>query len=105
VKLNRAIRSSVRVLACGHLEDYNPKRPDITGVRVLHAQQPFRRHVTESACISSSVFFLLMVLNELLANAEIAELSKPEVGLNQDVVGLQVPVYLFPFVVHESQCL
>lgn len=105
VELNWSIGSSVWVLACGHFVDYNSKRPNITGVGVLHAQQPFWRHVTKCTCVGSSVFFLLVVLNQLLANTEIAKLSKSEVRFNQDVVGFQVPVYLFPFVVHESQCL
>ena len=103
------------MLSSGHLVDDHAERPDVAWVRVVHALQALWRptqleqesyiHVAESAGERAGVFFRLFVLVQLLADAEVAQLCKPKVGLHKDVVGLQVSMDLLALIVHESQGL
>ena len=75
------VGSGERVLASSHLVQHNTQRPNVTRIGVVQALKSLRRHVTQSACVRSSVFIhggAVIPIPELFADAEVTEFSYAE---------------------------
>jgi hypothetical protein len=58
-------------------------------------------HVTEGPCKRACVLLCLLVLKELFANSKVTQLGQAQVRLNENIVRLQISVYLLALVVQK----